>query len=111
MQSILIPKKYPLEFKIFRIAIALTLVFAIEIPIGSNSAEANILADTYFTVSDFVATTVGYDACGYPCAAGAALAMHATNAYVPVAAKSAVEYVKPGIIQMFTNWGTSFFRP
>ena len=110
MENIFIPRQYSLKFKVFRIAIVIALLLAFEIPIGAPKAEANLLAETYLTMSDFVATTVGYDLCSYPCAAVGAFASHAINTYAPVIANSAVAYVKPGLIEMFTDWGASFFR-
>ncbi len=54
---------------------------------------------------------IGFNACSYPCAALATVTMNTINNYAPVVGTKAVEYAKPGLFEMFTNWGSTFFRP
>jgi hypothetical protein len=74
-------------------------------------ADASIISESYRDFSVGTAMVIGFNACSYPCAALATVTMVSINDYAPVVANKAVEYAKPGLLEMFTNWGATFFRP
>jgi hypothetical protein len=43
--------------------------------------------------------------------ASAVLLIQGTFTAPKAVVEKSIEYVKPGLLQMFTNWGTTFFRP
>jgi uncharacterized metal-binding protein len=94
--------------KIVSISLVLMLLQAFSV---TPRANANILSEAYGDFSVGTAMTLGYRACFTPCSAAATLAVVAVNNYVPVVATKTVEYAKPGLFEMFTNWGSTFFRP
>lgn len=111
MNKLFAHHSHPLHFKIFRVAIAVILVFAFEAPSTYARADTKVLTDTYLTFSEFVATTVGYESCGYPCAAVGAFAAKAVNTYGPTVAKKASSKGKSDVTKMFTQWGLTYVRP
>jgi hypothetical protein len=74
-------------------------------------ANANVISESYGAFSVGTAMAIGFNACSYPCSALATVTMVSINNYAPVVANKAVEYAKPGLVEMFTNWGSTFFRP
>jgi hypothetical protein len=94
--------------KIFAISLVLLLL---QVFTNTPRADASILSESYGAFSVGTAMTLGYGVCSYPCAAAATVAMVTVNNYAPVVADKAIEYAKPGLFEMFTNWGSTFFRP
>lgn len=111
MIQVFTPHQHPLHFKIFRIAIAVALVFAFELPTSEARADTNLVKDTYLTFSEFVTTTVGYEACGYPCAALGAFAAKAVNTDGPTVVKKAATKSRSGVTEMLTKWGATYVSP
>ncbi len=74
-------------------------------------ANASLISESYRDFSVGSAMVIGFNACSYPCAALATVTMNTINNYAPVVGTKAVEYAKPGLFEMFTNWGSTFFRP
>lgn len=74
-------------------------------------ANASVFSESYGNFSVGTAMVIGFNACSYPCSALATVTMVTINNYAPVVANKAVDYAKPGLIEMFTNWGSTFFRP
>ncbi len=88
-------------------AIVVTLQHALPAP----KAEANIVADIGVAVTSNYLWDIGKAACGVKCGAAATAATVLIYNYGPVVATKTVEYAKPGLFEMFTNWGSTFFRP
>lgn len=94
--------------KIVAISSVLFMVQAFSI---TPQANASIISESYRNFSVGTAMVIGFNACSYPCSALATVTMVTINDYAPVVATKAVEYAKPGLFEMFTNWGSTFFRP
>ena len=88
-------------------AIVLTLQHTLPAP----KAEANILTDIGVAVTSNYLWDIGKAACGSKCAVAATAATVIVYNYGPVVATKTVEYAKPGLFEMFTNWGSTYFRP
>ncbi len=98
----------------YRTIRVITVVLALLISqslLSKESASANVVGNTYNLVSEAIAFDLGNKACGYLCAAVAVGTVATVNTAVPKVATKAVDYAKPGLFEMFTNWGSTFFRP
>jgi hypothetical protein len=111
MNVMTIPQDQNKQYRLIRIAVISALVFSMQGPLSSPEAEANIASDAFGAISTGIAFDLGYRACSYACAAAAVGTVTAVNSYAPVVAQKTVEYVKPGIISMFTNWASTYFVP
>ena len=105
------PEPLSLSYRVFRIATIAVLILSLQASAQTPRAEASAVSDAYGAVSTGIAFDLGYRACNYLCAAAAVGAITAVNTFTPVVANKAVEYAKPGLFEMFTNWGSTFFRP
>jgi hypothetical protein len=101
--------KYQPRF--IRIIVVSALLISSQGIFHSPKAEANVFSDISLVVIGNIAFDLGKNACGYKCAAAATATTALVNRYVPVVSQSAIEYAKPGLFEMFTNWGSTFFRP
>ena len=95
---------------IIRIAIISILVIGSQNLLPTPKAEANVLFNATEVVASNIVWQVATNACGLRCAVPATFVTVVATNYAPAAAEKSTEYVKPGLIEMFTNWGTSFFR-
>lgn len=111
MNVLTIPQYQTTNYRLIRIAVISALVFSMQSSVSSSKAEASVASDAYGAISTGIAFDLGYRACSYACAAAAVGAVAAVNSYAPVAAEKTVEYVKPGLISMFTNWASTYFLP
>jgi hypothetical protein len=92
------------------VAIAV-IVVTLQHALPSPKAEANIVTDIGVAVTSNYLWDVGKNICGAKCGAAATAATVLIYNYGPVVATKTVEYTKPGLVEMFTNWGSTFFRP
>ena len=97
--------------RLLRIILISSLIISSQSLIHTPKAEANILSDISVVVVGNIAYDLGKTACGFRCAAAATAATVVVNNYLPFATKTAVEYARPGLFEMFTNWGSTFFHP
>jgi hypothetical protein len=97
--------------RFIRVVAITTIVIAAQNILPSPKAEANILTDIGAAVSANYLWDVGKAACGTRCAVVATAATVIVYNYGPSVVQSSVDYAKPGLIEMFTNWGSTFFRP
>jgi hypothetical protein len=106
-------KPAPLSFKyrFIRITAIAVVIFTLQVTVKTPRADASAVSDAYGAISTGIAFDLGYRACSYLCASAAVGTVVAVNTYAPVVANKAVDYAKPGLFEMFTNWGSTFFRP
>ena len=97
--------------RLIRVVAIATIVITSQNFLHSPKAEANILTDIGAAVSANYLWDVGKAACGTRCAVAATAATVIVYNYGPSVVQSSVEYAKPGLVEMFTNWGSTFFRP
>ena len=95
---------------VIRIAIISTLVIGAQNFLPAPKAEANVIVNAVEVVTSNLVWEAAKSACGPRCAVPATIATVVAVNYAPAVAEKTVEYVKPGLIEMFTNWGTTFFR-
>jgi hypothetical protein len=97
--------------RFIRIIAVSVLMIASQNALPPQRAEANILSDIAAAVAGNYVYDLGKTACGFRCAfvstAVTVVAVH----YAPAVTEKAVEYAKPGLFDMFTRWGSTFFRP
>jgi hypothetical protein len=93
------------------IVFSVAIILLLQIPISKSHAAENPVVLSYYGISGYYAGLLAAEVCGPQCVVGAIFVMNVANVYAPTVAHAAADYVRPGIIQMFTNWGTSFFRP
>ena len=99
------------RFTVKKIIAISTVLFILQVFTITPRANANVISESYRAFSVGTAIAIGFNACSYPCSALATVTMVSINTYAPVVANKAVEYAKPGLFEMFTNWGSTFFRP
>jgi hypothetical protein len=99
------------NYRLFRIVVIAGVVFSLQAAVATPRAAASAVSDAYGAISTGVAFDLGYRACNYLCASAAVGTVVAVNTFAPVVATKVVEYAKPGLFEMFTNWGSTFFRP
>ncbi len=105
------PSPLNINYRIFRISVIAVVIFSLQSTVVTPRADASTVSDAYGAISTGVAFDLGYRACSYLCASAAVGTITVVNTYAPVVATKAVEYAKPGLFEMFTNWGSTFFRP
>ena len=96
--------------RIIRVLVISSLVIGTQNLLPTPKAEANVIYDAANVVASNLIWDVAKNACGPRCAVPAAVATVVAVNYAPAVAEKTVEYVKPGFIEMFTNWGASFFK-
>ena len=99
------------RFTVQKIIAISTVLLILQVFSVTPRANANVISESYGAFSVGTAMVIGFNACSYPCSALATVTMVSINTYAPVVANKAVEYAKPGFVEMFTNWGSTFFRP
>jgi len=97
--------------RLIRVVAISAIVIASQNILPSPKAEANILTDIGAAVSANYLWDLGKAACGTKCAVAATAATVIVYNYGPTVVQTSVEYAKPGLFEMFTNWGSTFFRP
>lgn len=99
------------RFTMKKILAISTVLLILQVFSITPRANANVISESYGAFSVGTAMVIGFNACSYPCSALATVTMVSINTYGPTVANKAVEYAKPGLFEMFTNWGSTFFRP
>jgi hypothetical protein len=105
------PNELSFNRRILRIVAIASAVLLIQGTFTAPKAEASSIVDIYQAVSVGIAWDLGSKVCPIACAAAAVSAVIVMNNNAATVAEKSIEYVKPGLLQMFTNWGTTFFRP
>ncbi len=111
MNSITFPNRIRANRRLLRIFAVASAVLLVQGTLTAPRAEANTIVDIYQAVSVGIAWDLGSKICPIACPAAAVAAVVVINNNAATVAEKSIEYAKPGLLQMFTNWGTSFFRP
>ena len=111
MNSITFPNGIRANRRLLRILAVASAVLLVQGTLTAPRAEANTIVDIYQAVSVGIAWDLGSKICPIACPAAAVAAVVVINNNAATVAEKSIEYAKPGLLQMFTNWGTSFFRP
>jgi len=93
------------------IVFSVAIILLLQIPISKSHAIENPVVISYYGISGYYAGLLAAEVCGPQCVVGAIFVMNVANVYAPTVAHAAADYVRPGIVQMLTNWGATFFRP
>ncbi len=111
MNSITFPNRIRANRRLLRIFAVASAVLLVQGTLTAPRAEANTIVDIYQAVSVGIAWDLGSKICPIACPAASVAAVVVINNNAATVAEKSIEYAKPGLLQMFTNWGTSFFRP
>ena len=111
MNSITFPNRIRANRRLLRIFAVASAVLLVQGTLTAPRAEANTIVDIYQAVSVGIAWDLGYKICPIACPAAAFAAVVVINNNAATVAEKSIEYAKPGLLQMFTNWGATFFRP
>lgn len=110
VQSIQVSSKFNKQ-RVARVIAISTLVIISQNLLPTPKAEANILYNIAEVVSSNYFWDVAKTACGTRCAVAATATNVVVFTYGPTVAQATVEYAKPGLVEMFTNWGSTYVRP
>ena len=111
MKALAFPDELRVNRRIVRIVAIASALLLIQGIFTPPQAEANSIVDIYQAVSVGIAWDLGSKVCPIACPAVAVAAVIVINNNAATAAEKSIEYVKPGLLQIFTNWGATFFRP
>jgi len=111
MSSLVLPSNHTNNYRAIRVITIVLALLLSQTLFGESKAQASVFTSTYIIVSEGIAFDLGNKACGYLCAAAAVSAVAVVNTQAPKVATKAVEYAKPGLFEMLTNWGLTFLRP
>jgi hypothetical protein len=111
MSSITFPNRIRANRRLLRIFAVASAVLLVQGTLTAPRAEANTIVDIYQAVSVGIAWDLGSKICPIACPAAAVAAVVVINNNAATVAEKSIEYAKPGLLQMFTNWGATFFRP